>query len=428
MGTTCAPEKRTERPVQDTDADTVKQAAAQSGEDKSKDEAHLIDILNSYTAKNEALEKENAELKKGNDGETSKLMKELEAMKAMLAQKEQQMKEKDEKIKEEENRIAMLKLQSELREAEARLLKDSQKATTLIEGKLLKFTKAGKGKPSLKLVEIMERPGEVVENGYSPGQLIVSWADDEKSSEVSRARVTKLYEGSENVRGTEYANRTFSLETTPNKKVIAFACDSEDEKNKWFSTISGALERFVKETKDMNSDYTFSIEFTEKPLGFRVEERFVMDENNKKVEILMVTKIQDTHEHLKTKGLVEGLNVVACNDTDFWPLTYPEKLEIIKGAEYPFKLTFTGKKFLKAGGGEKGSHARDVSMQILYPEVFAALTTEGSDAREELYNHPLVKQNPEIKKWLDRDDFKEHFQELMSDPDKLRDFLMNKQL
>jgi len=179
----------------------------------------------------------------------------------------------------------------------------------------------------------------------------------------------------------------------------------------------------------MNSDYEFTLEFKERPLGFRVEERFIIDENGKKVEILMVTKIQDDHEHLRDQGLVEGLNVIACNDSDFTLLTYPDKLEIIKGAEYPFNLKFQGKKFMrKSGGSPKGGHARDVSMQVLYPELFAALTTEGSDAREQLYNHPLAKNNPEIRKWLDREDFKDHFKSLMSDPDKLRDFLVNNKL
>merc|ERR1719192_1332268 len=201
----------------------------------------------------------------------------------MLAERDEELAKKKALIKEEEGRIAMLKLQSELREAEAKLLADSQKATSLIAGKLLKFTKGGKGKPSYKQVEIMERPGEKVENGYSPGQLIISWADDEKSSELTRAHVTKLIDGADNVReSAKYEQRTFSLETQPNNKVIAFACDTEDTKNKWFTTISSALERFVKETKDMNSDYEFELIFDKRPLGFRVEERFIEDANKNK--------------------------------------------------------------------------------------------------------------------------------------------------
>merc|ERR1711879_781807 len=103
-------------------------------------------------------------------------MGELEKMKQLLAQKDKELMEKDQMLKEEEDRIAKLKLQSELREQEARLLMDAQKATTLIEGNLLKFGKGGKGKPKTKMVEIMVRKGERADNGYSPGQLILSYA------------------------------------------------------------------------------------------------------------------------------------------------------------------------------------------------------------------------------------------------------------
>jgi len=397
------------------------------GAESHGDEAHLIDILNSYTAKNEELEKQNEQLKIDAGSDSTKLQDELQKMKDMLAQKDKELEEKGTQLSEEEARIARLKLQARLHDAEAKLLVDSQRATTLIEGNLLKFLKGGKGKPTAKKVEVMERSGEIVENGWTPGQLILSYA--ETPTEMTRMHITKVIDGAEAVRGSDYDGRTFSLVTEPNAKVIAFACESADDKAKWFKTLSDAMERFEKETRNMNSIFTFTMEFKERPLGFRVEERFLTGNDGKEVEVLMVTKIQDTHEHLRKQGLVEGLVVTACNDIDFIPLTYAKKLEIIKGTEYPLKLTFEGKKYLRnSQANPETSNTRDVSMQILYPELFAALTTEGSDVREELYNHPLVQSNPEIKQWLDRPDFKELFQELMSDPDKLRDFLMNKHL
>jgi len=270
----------------------------------------------------------------------------------------------------------------------------------------------------------MQKSGELTENGFVAGKMILSYADDEKSEQLTRVEVTEVIDGAQNVKGAEYEGRTFSLQTKD--KVIAFAAADKAEKTKWFDTLSSALSNMKKEADNMNASYTFDYEFKESPLGFRVEERFIT-EGEKQVEVLMVTKIQDEFEHLREVGLMEGLVVIACGETDFRPLKYPEKLEIIRNSEYPMKLTFEGKNYMKEAGASAG-HNRDVSMQLLYPELFNALTTEGSEEREDLLKHPLVQSNPEIKKWLERPDFKDLLQDLMTDPDKLRDFLMNKTL
>lgn len=132
MGNICTPDYARDWPIRNT-------AAA--------DEAGLIDILNSYTAQNEKLEKEN------------QLMKELAAMKEMLAEKDALLKSKDDELEGTSARIAKLKLQSQMLENENQMIVDTHKASTVIEGTLNKFTKGGKGKPNKKLVQVTQPAG-----------------------------------------------------------------------------------------------------------------------------------------------------------------------------------------------------------------------------------------------------------------------------
>merc|ERR1719336_695139 len=132
---------------------------------------------------------------------------------------------------------------------------------------------------------------------------------------MTRAHVTKVIDGADFVSDKQFKERTFSLETQPNNKVIAFAAEDKETRDGWYDTISGALLKFVNENKEMNETFSFTMEFKERPLGFRVEERFLTGEDGKQKEVLMVTKIQETHEHLRKDGLTEGLILTACNDT-----------------------------------------------------------------------------------------------------------------
>jgi len=180
-----------------------------------------------------------------------------------------------------------------------------------------------------------------------------------------------------------------------------------------------AQERIEKKRITMETDIRIEIEFAKRPLGFRVEKvANGVDSDN----ALSVTKIKEAYGNLREKGLTEGMNVVACNDTDFTSYNFTDKLSVIKSAELPFKLTFTGKEYLYE---RNPNESRRLSMEVLYPELFAALTTEGSKTREALYNHELVRANSDIRAWLDRKDFKEHLKELMSNQEKLSEFLLS---
>lgn len=453
MGNTCSPDNGAESKVKDTDVDP-KAPTGDSNDLASKTPKQLFEILNDHIDQIEKLKKENAELKdtgKKDDGpsaENKKLLEELEQLRALTKQQGEEIKKTKAILDEEEVRIAKLKLQSELREQEAKMMTDATTtavASILIEGDLLKFTKGGKGKPSYKNVSINLRngettflvtqpkkdaPKETVPVGWAPGSLVLVWSDDEKSQTLSRAPITELIPGAEAVSDKEYENRTFSLKTSEGK-IIAFAAANEEEKNRWFDTIGGAIESIKKETVDMHVQFDIEREFTARPLGFRVEEQILETKDGKTSDVLMVTKVDPA----LAKEIPTGLIVVKCNDKSFAGLKYSEKLEAIKGAEFPFTLTFRGQEFLRAGLKPSGpaptvraTHARDVSMQVLYPELFAELTKDGSSSREALLKHPVVQNNPEFKSWLERSDFKDLLQELMSDPEKLRQFLTDKEL
>jgi len=423
MGNTCSPDKDAkDRVIADTDNKVVKDAT----ETGTGDPKQLTDILNSYQAEIEKLRTANKKLEEEND--TKKLQDELDKMKKMLAEKDENIKEKESKIAEEENRIAMLKLQSTLREQEVRVLKDSVTATTLIEGTLDKFGKGGKSKPKEKHVLITYRKGEKIASGFASGQLTLCWADDEKSTEMTRVQITKLMDGAEAVKQSEFVGKTFSLQTQPGNKIIAFAAKNATEMKRWYNTIKRCMDEITAENVAMHETFSLTLEFEKRPLGFRVEEQFLINEDGEKKDTLMVTKIQPDAEHLRKQGLIEGLIVVSCNGKDFRSLTYSEKLDIIKSEEYPIKIEFEGFAYLKEKDAIRAAHVRDVSMAVLYPELLAQLTKEDSIAKEALTSHPLVANNKEFQDWVKRPDFKELMAGLMADPDKLRAFLMNNEI
>jgi len=460
MGNTCSPDAGAERQVKDTDVKDVRAAEAASkgdGDLESKDPKQLFEILNSYIAQNEKLVEENKELKgtKADVDENQKLLEELEKLRALtktqeeeLAGKDAKIEERDIKIKAEEERIATLKLQRELKEKEAAMLSPAEThSTVLIDGDLLKFTKGGKGKPSYKSVSITQRLGganhlqtqakkdapeelpNIVPVGWTSGSLVLNWSDDENSQTLSRAMIVELIDGAAAVGDKEFETRTFSIKTAPNGKVIAFAAKDAEEKERWFQAISSAMDGISAETTGMNTEFELEHTFVARPLGFRVEEQILKAVDGSSKAVLMVTKVEQA---ALQKILPPGLVVTRCGELAFDGLEYTKKLEAIKGSECPFVLGFKGYNFLRAADAAskpktvRAAHARDVSMQVLYPELFAELTKDGSESREALLKMPVVQDNPELKAMLESSDFA-LLRELMSDPEKLRAF-MNKDL
>lgn len=473
----CAPDKgaEDELPVTNTDL-----AEKEKKEAEGQQDPKLLSMLNAYQKEVETLREQNTKLKEDNatlaenepaakassekvdslskdkealekdkevlehdkealQQDKDKLQEELERMKIVVKEREEEIKAKNQTIEQESKRISVLKLQSTLRQQQAKMFRDAHNSRTLIEGNLQKFSKAGKGKPKEKMVTVTHRLGEKTENGFIEGQLTLVWAENEKSTELSRAHITKLIDGADNVKSAEYDGRKFSLETQPNSKIIAFAADDQKEKERWFQTIDTAMEQIADEKDAMNSTYTFELEFKDRPLGFRVEEQFIEVADGKEDEVLVVAKIQPSHEHLRDQGLTEGLIVSKCNDVDFTNMNYTEKLEIIKKVQFPIRLTFHGHGFLQKQSIDHGiapiGHSREVTMSQLYPGVEEStsylqeqLELSNEEARQNLMEHPLVKKNPEIKVWLERPDFKELITELMNDPKKFKEFLMSKEV
>lgn len=265
--------------------------------------------------------------------------------------------------------------------------------------------------------------------GYTPGQLTLRWAVDQKYTDLHRAEIIDVEHGAGHLQGTEmkpFEDQSFCLTTRPHGKVFVFACKDKAEKEQWYSAVKSALEKLRRDKKRMNSSVKIVEEFKTRPLGFRVGEQFVQSPAGKTIEVLVVARIHDASAHLRKKGLVEGMVITASEDsegrTDFASMKYSEKVEVIKNNKEPFRLTFEGRQYLYETS-KASPHPKDLSMEVLYPELFQALTTEGTEQREALYNH-----NQELREWLDRPDFKELLRELMSNPRKLRAFLMDKEL
>merc|ERR1719433_263132 len=124
MGNTCSPDNGAERQVKDTDTVDPKDAA--SGDLASKTPKQLFEILNDHIDQIEKLKAENRELKDdkektsaGPSAENKKLLEELEQLRALTKQQNEEISKTKAVLEEEELRIAKLKLRSELREKEA---------------------------------------------------------------------------------------------------------------------------------------------------------------------------------------------------------------------------------------------------------------------------------------------------------------------
>jgi len=335
-----------------------------------------------------------------------RLQRQLDAGGKELAQLQNQ-------LVEENDRVAKLKLQSELRDQELKLAKldleaQSQSTKTVLEGNLFKFGKRGRAKPKMKRVWFH------VLRDLTP---MLDWADTKTSGKVERAIIKRVYEDNDSKVSAipMYKDKTFCVETNRDK-VLIFRAESTDERRKWVQAIETHITAFLNSqgagvsAKEAATEI-FEITFENRPLGFGIDQ----DADGQ----LYVSSIQN--DLVKDEeGLAEKDLVLSCNGQSFLPNQYEANIQILRDAKPPITVRFAGNRVQDEAADSTTKHSRDLSMQDLYPT--ATLAENSID------NHPLVLENPEFKEMLKNDEFYRLVKDLMEQPEKLTAFLADHEL
>jgi len=324
-----------------------------------------------------------------------------------LSKQNEALDDESQQLRDATKRVSKLKLQSELRDKELKnaqqnLEENVSKTKTMIEGKMLKFGRGGKLNPKQKWVWF-----HVLDNGLA----ILDWSDNIHSGSVNRLIVNRVFTNESLVTRDFYRDRVFAVETYPNKKVLVFAAADSEECRRWFHVMQRAVADAPKPSAQEieQEPHIFELTFDKRPFKFGVD----IDITGTK---LLVTSIQD-----KELGLVEGVQVVSCNDVNFEGQPHHEMINSLCYTDPPLTIRFAATPEQLRGldidpaemaGGK--THRREVSMAELYP---------AEECAEEATSHPLVKDNEEFKKWLENPEFKSLMEGLIKDPQKLTEFI-----
>jgi len=189
--------------------------------------------------------KEQSRLKE--EAEFHRLENEISEKKKLVAKQNETLtrisKEKEERakdLKNLENRVATIKLQSELKErsfiVDSGNEEKASKTVTLNEGKLFKFGKGGLTFPKEKWVQLRL---------YPEGQVILDYAELFLSAKVERNQITAVERGEKYLSGdsSSYNGRVFAVRTTSTGKHrhMVFAVESKELCGQWIESIKCAF-------------------------------------------------------------------------------------------------------------------------------------------------------------------------------------------
>lgn len=341
------------------------------------------------------------------DKKISRRRQELEDAKQTHEAQEDEREDKVTTLRDEQNRVVRLKLQSQLREKELRVAEQQAEESsgctrTYMEGNLFKFGKQGKLYPKEKLVQVHLLP---------VGVVVLDYCETIRSTKVDRSVIEKVELGERFLSGTTefYKGRVFAVHCTNNKKVMVFACDNEDDCKKWVDRIQKGLDDRPENVEAQPEKVVFEITFDKRPLGFSVD----LDVT---AQNLIVTSIQSN-----TLDLVDGVRVISANGQSFLGKPRTFMLDYLKFEPIPLTIRFeAGIEELKELDIEASvaenpqKHRAKPSMQDLFP---------GASAGKDILNHPLVKNNEEFKTWMENPSFRMLMEDLTKYPEKLDEYL-----
>jgi len=350
------------------------------------------------------------------EGELSEKKNRVDEQTLALSQMKEQKIERARDLKNEETRVANLKLQTELRERELIVARQHcednfSRTVTLIEGRLLKFGKEGKMNPKEKWVQVRLFP---------KGQVVLDYAETFFSERFERNEIISVERGEKFLGGNScpYDGRVFAICTSSSEKhkKMVFAVETREICEHWIERVKRALDEKPSDELNMEEESRRRMiehTFTQLPLGFVVE----IDANG---EFFYVTSVEN-----KELGLVDGLRLVSCNGENLEGRSEKYVLDMLRFGIMPLTLRFSaGLEELKRlkSCGDKIKYTRSLSatpssMQELYPNYDS----------QDIKDHPIIKENPEFAHFIKHPDFKVLLEKLTNTPEEL-DVYLNKDL
>lgn len=275
MGNTCSPDKGKgdeAAPVTDMDKQAAVEEAQESGAQPGE---KLTQVINAYQAENERLKKEVEEYKtqeteradanQKSSANSDELMRELETMRALMKQKDQD--------------VVISKVQAALFQHVSTMKDAANAAEVLKKGTLEKFRKGGKaalGKAAHeKFVEISLHKGSRVGNRFQPGVIRLSYAETEGAGQVSLGRVVRV--NPDVNMAQKYKDRCFAVEfvVDGSNKDLVFACKDTETRDEWMNTFQKGFDRVRNEAESMDELFNLTLTFNKEKLGIRVEEKVI---------------------------------------------------------------------------------------------------------------------------------------------------------
>jgi len=466
MGNNCTPGKKDASGKEAYITDTETKKALEEAEPNAK----LFKIIETYKEENEGMRKELEEVKSKGEQDTIAqreatqqnekiIMQELNAMKAMLAKKEQA--------------LVKHQLEAALHSKASFLVNEESVAKLLKAGNLEKFNRNRKVKNAREKWVVLELHNcQNTQNGFERGYMLLAYSNSKDSKLSKRCQVISVYNKGVNI-GDKFKGRNFLVRAQVDgvEKELVFACEDEKVRNDWVKAFNKGFLQIEEEEKDMIKPFFVKVEFSKKELGIYVVEAFLeskeqdLEEKQKIVDYYeesttkLKTKPNEAHGAEETKqadtveakqnvdteivdkgalssedngkpcelrvqqitdsdlyesGLVENCVITAINGITIRGMSYDKQVNILSKTKKPYTLTFTGPKYLKKKAVRKTT----------YPGILEELVADGDNPVKTAFDD-LIK-GTAFKKELEASDDKiTVIEELLSSQRRLTAVLQN---
>jgi len=148
-----------------------------------------------------------------------------------------------------------------------------------MEGKLRQHCRHGWNTTIDSWIELQMSPGELLDNGFNCGSVILTYSDQKHAQTFHCVQVLQVIDSS-NADGLAFTVQVSSEGFT---KELVFACVNMEQKETWTQCIKSALLEVKNNYKFMQEEFTLTLEFFKEKLGIRVEENvFVYAEYDEK--------------------------------------------------------------------------------------------------------------------------------------------------
>jgi len=238
------------------------------GGDADQTSEKFASILNNYQAENEQLRKDLESLKNTNDENIQKneektrqneeVMRELNEMKALLDVKSRA--------------IARGRLEAALLKS---IVSMESAMNMCINGDLVNHRMNRK---VTKYVEIHVCEGEVLENGYKAGYVMLTHSDDKGAVTAERFNILKVVDEVD----SKEKDHIFTLKVSDEdgERDISFSCKTAKQKGDWIQAIKRALAEVKSAYDRMYELFTLKLEFSKEKMGIRVEESLILPDED----------------------------------------------------------------------------------------------------------------------------------------------------